>query len=569
MSVPTQFAAYLHHVTFTYEGALSPALRQVDLAIRRGEMVLIMGASHAGKSTLVKLLNRTIPSFQGGTLTGEIWLLGQRCEQHTVADFAGRIGLVAQDFEAQLFSTSVDCEVAFALEQFAVPPAEMRERVHAALQAVGLEGFERRDPATLSGGEKQRLAIAAMLALGPELLVLDEPTTDLDPLGKEEVLAVLARLRKEGRTLVVVEHEALAAEMADRIVFLAEGRVVGDMAARDALRDPEWFRRCAVRPPDLALLAYRAGWSEVPASPELAAAKVEERLARTALGSLHARRGQPRTSRDQILLAADELWFQYDEGGPFVLADVSLEIRAGEFVALLGHNGSGKTTLAKCFNGLLRPLRGQVRLKGTPILGISSVDRAASVGYVFQNPDHQIFAARVWDEVAFGPRNLGLSEEVMHERVREALAAVSLLERADDDPFWLTKGERQRLAVASLLALRPEVLILDEPTTGLDYNEQRQVMELVCRLHRQGMTVIMITHTAWLVAEYAERVVLLHQGRVLFDGATLELFGREDLMSAARFRLPEIVRLGQRCGVPVRSVEEFMAVFAAAPEDKR
>lgn len=559
---------YLRGVSFTYAGGALPALRGVDLVVRRGEMVVVMGASRAGKSTLVKVLNRTIPSFQPGSLQGEIWLLGQRCEHETVADFAGRIGLVAQDFEAQLFSTSVECEVAFALEQFGVSPPEMRQRVHAALRSVGLEGFEERDPATLSGGEKQRLAIAAMLALEPELLVLDEPTTDLDPLGKEEVLAVLAGLRREGRTLVVVEHETIAAEMADRVVFLAEGRVLADMPAQAALRNPEWFRRCAVRPPDLAALAHGLGWAEPVRSVEQAAAWVRECLMPVQKDDRDAGQQQGEASGHDVLLVAEKLSLQYEAHAPPALANVSLTIRAGEFLALLGHNGSGKTTLAKCLNGLLRPTDGEVRWKGVPILSIPLAERAVAVGYVFQNPDHQIFADRVWDEVAFGPRNLGLSEQAVAERVRQALGAVGLLERCDDDPFWLTKGERQRLAVASLLALEPQVLILDEPTTGLDYNEQRQAMELIGRLHRQGMTVIMITHTAWLVAEYAQRVVLLHRGELLFDGPTHELFARNDLMNAARFRVPDIVRVGERCGVRVRSVEELVRMVGRRSEDR-
>lgn len=561
MTPPTHCAVYLQGVTFTYEGAALPALRDVSLAVRRGEMVVIMGASRAGKSTLVKVLNRTIPSFEAGALTGEIWLLGRRCVQETVADFAGRVALVAQDFEAQLFSTSVDSEVAFALEQFGIAPEEMRRRVLAALKAVGLQGFEQRDPATLSGGEKQRLAIAAMLALEPELLLFDEPTTDLDPLGKQEVLAVLAGLRKEGRTLVVVEHETIAAEMADRVVFMAEGRVVGEMMAEDALRHPEWFRRCAVRPPDLPLLASLAGWNESPRSVEEAQAKVRAILEEKHWNSVPNEARQGETWNQQVLLAAENVSVHYEGGERAALENVSLEIRAGDFLALLGHNGSGKTTLAKCLNGLLRPTRGHVLWKGRPIASIPLAQRAAAVGYVFQNPDHQIFSDRVWDEVAFGPRNVGLPEPQVRERVQEALEAVGLLGREGDDPFWLTKGERQRLAVASLLALRPEVLILDEPTTGLDYHEQRQMMELVCKLHARGTTVIMITHTAWLVAEYAQRAVLLHQGQVLFDGGVFDLFAREDLLTTAKFRVPDVVRLGQRCGLRVRSVEELVALL--------
>jgi len=558
--VPKQFVAELRNVSFAYEGARCWALREVEFQVGRGEMVVVMGASGAGKSTLTKLLNRTIPGFQRGELRGEVWLFGQKCEHETVADFAGRVGLVAQDFEAQLFSSAVEHEVAFGLEQFGVPRKEMVDRVRAALAAVGLAGFEDRDPATLSGGEKQRLAIAAVLAMEPELLVLDEPTTDLDPAGKEEVLGVISRLRTQGRTLVVVEHETIAAEMADRIVLLCQGRVVAAGTPAEVLRDVALLEHVGVRPPDLAVLARRMRWAAVPRDVEEAVSVLVRSGVPTRAAAAGAHRS-PRSSVGEIVLAARDVTVQYADAPAPALEQVNVELRAGEFVALLGQNGSGKTTLAKCLSGLLAPQAGTVHVKGQPIVDLSPQRRATLVGYVFQNPDHQIFADRVYDEIAFGPRQVGLPAPEVHERVQEALAAAALIERADDDPFWLNKGERQRLAVASLLALRPEVLLLDEPTTGLDAREQRQVMDLVSALHRTGMTVVMITHTAWLVAEFAERVLLLHRARLVFDGPTTDLFARDDLLECARFRVPPAVQLGRRLGFAVRGIQELLDVL--------
>ncbi|MCX8073949.1 MAG: energy-coupling factor transporter ATPase [Candidatus Binatia bacterium] len=561
MKAASELAVCLRGVSFVYDGASEPALREVNLAVGRGQMVVVMGPSHAGKSTLAKILNRTVPAFQSGSLRGEVWLLGQRCSNETVADFAGRIGLVAQDFEAQLFSTSVECEVAFALEQFGIAPAAMRERVRRAMRAVGLEGFEQRDPATLSGGEKQRLAIASMLALEPELLVFDEPTTDLDPAGKEEVLAVLAALRAQGRTLVVVEHETFAAEMADWLVFMVGGEVVRQGSPGELLRDVELCLRCAVRPPDTAVLAKGYGWPEVPTTIEAAAAKLEAQIAKVQPVESAARDREPVRGAAPPLLEVDRVSVRYRDAAQPALENISFSVRAGELIALLGQNGSGKTTLAKCLNGLLPPAAGEVRWRGVPLAELPLSKRAAAVGYVFQNPDYQIFADRVYDEVAFGPRNVGLSAEEVQARVGEALTAVDLLPRADDDPFWLTKGERQRLAVASLLALRPEVLVLDEPTTGLDYREQRQMMELVRKLQTQGMAVIIITHSVWLAAEYAKRVLLLRSGRLVFDGSVAELFAQRELLESARLRVPAAVELGQRYGLSVRSADELVDIL--------
>ena len=261
-------------------------------------------------------------------------------------------------------------------------------------------------------------------------------------------------------------------------------------------------------------------------------------------------------------MQAEAIEFTYDSGAPALLG-ASLQIAAGEFVALIGQNGSGKTTLAKHLNGLLRPRRGRVLLHGADVSSLPLNRVAADVGYVFQNPDHQIFAPTVGDEVAFGPRNFGLSATDTADRVHAALAAVGLVGLEDEEPFLLSKGHRQRLAVASLLALRPQLLILDEPTTGLDYREQRRMMDLLAQLHAQGMAILMITHSPWVVAEYAERGVLMRDGRVLFDGPLRALFAEEDLLASAHFRAPDITRLGRRLGFTPLSVEELVLTLGA------
>jgi energy-coupling factor transporter ATP-binding protein EcfA2 len=547
------------HVSFTYAGQEEPALDDVSLHVPRGQMVVIMGATGAGKSTLAKCLNRTVPIFQPGRLSGEIALLGTTVDNQTVADLAGTIGVVSQDFEAQLFATNVQQEVAFGMEQLGVAPSEMGRRLSWALAKVGLQGFESRDPSTLSGGEKQRLAIAATLALEPQILVFDEPTTDLDPMGRMEIFAVLAAMRQHGYTLVVIEHEVAAAELADRVLVISRGRVVADDAPARVLGRVEFLDRHGVRPPDLARLANRLGWPS-PLPFDAAVTTLRPRIrshASTAVPPL-----EPGASNlAPALVNVQQAEFAY-ESGTTTLAGVSLTIRGGDFLAIIGQNGSGKTTLAKLLNGLLRPQRGSVLLQGTDV-GTLPLDRvAADVGYVFQNPDHQIFAATVLEEVSFGPRNLKLLEGEVERRVAAALDAVGLTGCEDEDPFLLGKGQRQRLAVASLLALHPKLLILDEPTTGLDYLEQRRMMELIAQLHRGGMTVAMITHSPWVVAEYATRAVLMHQGRILFDGPLRGLFADEALMARARFHAPEITRLGRRLGVTPLSVAELVAEVA-------
>jgi energy-coupling factor transport system ATP-binding protein len=553
-------AIAIDHLTFTYDGETTPALRDISLRVAAGEMIVVMGATGAGKSTLSKVLNRSIPAFQAGRLQGSISIFGKQLENETVGDLAGTVALVTQDFEAQLFATNVLQEVAFGLEQFGVAAVEIRRRALDALEAVGLEGFDGRDPATLSGGEKQRLAIAATLALEPRILVFDEPTTDLDPLGKLEIFELLGSMRTRGYTLVVFEHETAAAEHADRLLLMRHGEIAAEDEPNRLFAQPETLARYGVRPTDLGRVAERLGIAEPLLTVEDAAAAIARRHLTTNPAAMPPAAAP--ASHTSILIEVENIEHHYDRDH-VVLRGVSMRIEPGEMIALIGQNGSGKTTLAKHLNGLLRPTAGRVLLRGEDV-GTLPLDRvAATVGYVFQNPDHQIFAATILDEIGFGPRNLGLGEAAIRDRVHDALAAVGLSGLDAEDPFLLSKGHRQRLAVASLLALRPELLILDEPTTGLDYDEQRHMMDLLGRLNADGMAVLIITHSPWVVAEYARRGVLMKAGKILFDGHLRALFAREDLLADARFCPPDVTRLGGRFGFTPLSVQEFVAGIAA------
>ncbi len=514
-----------------YPGTARPALADLDLELARSALAVVMGASGAGKSTLARCLTRLVPCFVPAEVTGDIRLLGAPIHERRVGELAGTIGMVFQDFEAQLFSTDVTQEVVFGLEHTAVPPAEMPERIARALATVGLAGFEGRDPTTLSGGEKQRLAIAGLLAMRPPVMVLDEPTTDLDPAGRAEVLRTLAGLRAEGLALLVIEHDTAAAAEADLLLVLREGRVEARGAPRALLADVAACAAAGIRAPDTCRVFAALG--------------------------LPPRFLPPPRPAGPPLIDVRGLRHRYPTGYE-ALAEVSLAIRRGEFVALVGRNGSGKTTLAKHLNGLLEPTEGAVRLEGRDLRSLALEELAQRVGYVFQDPDHQLFAATVEEEVAFGPQNLGLAAAEVEARVAEALAAVGLGER-DADPFLLDKGVRQRLAVAAILALRPDVLVLDEPTTGLDFAEQQKMMALLRALHAGGRTIVIITHTPWVIAEYAERVVLLAGGRLRFDGPPRQFFADDELLAAAAFRAPDVTRLGRLLGCTPLSVAELVS----------
>jgi energy-coupling factor transport system ATP-binding protein len=455
------------------------------------------------------------------------------------------------------------------MEQLGVPSAQMPERAEAALTAVGLSGFSARDPATLSGGEKQRLAIAGLLTLDPPLLLLDEPTTDLDPMGKADVLGLLGGLKRRGRTVIVAEHEIGVAAIADHVLLLRAGEVVAYGPPRDLVMDVHLFEACGVRPHDIARLFELLGvepaeWRDALGDRSGGGGASAAHRTLTAAGfspsgSENAEPDESATRRGgQVLVEVRGVSFAYQNGAR-ALDDVSLSLAPGEFVAVIGQNGCGKTTLAKHVNGLLEPAAGRVELDGVDLRDIPPHRLAAEVGFVFQDPDHQLFTATAADEVAFGPTNLRLPAAEVEQRTREALDAVGLWDRRDADPFLLDKGERQRLAVASVLSLRPRVLVLDEPTTGLDYGEQRSMMRLLGRLNAGGMTIVIVTHSPWVVGEYASRAILMARGRILWDGSLRGLFSRPDLLAQGAFRPPDITVLGRRFGITALSVEELAA----------
>ncbi|HEY2385929.1 MAG TPA: energy-coupling factor transporter ATPase [Candidatus Binatia bacterium] len=555
----------LRALTCRFADPPAQALAGVSLIAGAGELVAVMGASGAGKSTLLRCVNGLVPSLAPAETSGAILLDGEDVLGAPTGALAGRVAMVFQDFEAQLFSTNVRLEVAFGPTQLAVPPAEIARRVDEALARVELRDVTQRDPRELSGGQKQRLAIASILAMAPGVVLLDEAATDLDPVGRQELYATLQRLRAQDLALVAVEHEIEPLVEADRLYLMRAGTVVASGPAGTLARDVDAFVACGVRPHDLAVLGQRLGL-ELPLRVPDAVAELRRRFPLATTPAPAAPRPAP-AARDAApiapILEVERVTHRYRDGAPAV-DDVSLAIRPGELIAIVGRNGSGKTTLAKHLNGLLRATQGSIRLEGADVAQLPLDRVAQQVSYVFQNPDDQLFAATVAEEVAFGPRNFGLDGDALAARVRETLEAVGLAERRDDDPFLLSKGERQRLAVATVLAMAPRVLILDEPTTGLDHPQQRRMLELLVRLRAAGTAIVLITHTPWVVAGYAERVLVMREGRLVFDGDFARFVADPALTAAAAFDPPPATRVGLAFGHAVRSVDELVGVLTEA-----
>lgn len=556
-------AISIEDLSFTYRETEHPALHHINGQIEDGTFTVIMGHGGAGKSTLCAALNALVPRFFQGDYAGRVAVKERIVGKSRVADMSRIVGLVLQDFEAQLFSTSVELEVAFGPENHCLPHDEIERRIERYLGFVGLSSMRKREPASLSGGQKQRLAIASVLALEPEVLVMDEATTDLDPIGREEVLSVADTLRQEKRTLLIVDHEPETAEGADQVWLMREGSMIAQGAPRAVMTDLDALASCGVKPPPTVELFHALGWPGSPLTLEEAIVAIEKNhLAQRRPLDLETLRC-PHADRPAIL-DAQGLGYVYPTRNVEALRDVNLQIREGEFVAILGQNGSGKTTLAKHFNGLLQPTSGEMRVGGRPTRESSRRQLAQMVGYVFQNPDHQIFASTVREEVGFSLKMAGFDAATIKKRVAEALETVGLSGYEEEIPFVLTKGERQRVAVASVLATQPQVIILDEPTTGLDYRHQRNIMEMLRMLNRRGHTIIIITHSMWVAAEYADRTIVLRDGRILLDGPTRAIFAQEERLAETALRPPTLLRLGNWLGTQALTVEQMVQELKAA-----
>ncbi len=540
-------------------------LKGINLSVEKGQFIMIMGPSQAGKSTLANCLNGLIPHFMRGEYQGDVRINQKSTKDYPVSKMAKEIGLVFQDFESQLFSTNTTLEIAFGPENFGVERSEIQKRIPQILSIIKLEGFENRHPATLSGGQKQRLAIGSVLATQPKIICMDEPTTDLDPLGKQQIFDIADELRKQSElSLVIIEHETEEALSADRLIFLFDGQIICDGDPGELLRDVAKMDDIGIMP--LQITKFFSTFESIPKeqlplTPNDGLKTFRElglNINETAYQALVEKDGKREEMYGNSIISISDLKHVYP-GGFQAINNINFDIREREFIAILGHNGSGKTTLAKHLNGLLTPTEGTVVVAGKNTQKSSIFEIGEDIGYVFQNPDHQIFADTVYEEVSFSPRIRGCSDEEIQSRVGEALKAVGLEGYEKEDPFCLTKGNRQRVAVASILSARPKVIILDEPTTGLDYKEQKKMMSLIKQLNENGHTIIMITHTMWVVSEYAHKVAVIDKGELVMFGPAREIFAREKELLNCHLKTPNIVSFSNQLGKTVLSIDELQS----------
>lgn len=585
-------------VSFSYDGAV-PALDGVDLNIEDGEFFCILGGNGSGKSTFAKHLNALLQPDAGTVRINGM----DASDPELVYDIRSTAGMVFQNPDDQLVATLVEDDVAFGPENLGVPSAQIAQRVREALKGVGLVGFERHETHALSGGQKQRVALAGVLAMEPRVLILDEASSMLDPRGRKGLMKACRALHARGMTIVMITHFMEEAAEADRVAVFQAGRVAmlgtpeeiltqADELAQLNLDMPESCRlgmalrakgvpvHAQVREADMVAdiaqaYAERSGVDIVErpfesdprmldnaSSANDGTAASEPVIEISHLSHSYSLSARERRRWHKRSATADKsnkqaLWGN-DPSSPWALRDVSLTVRRGEFLGLAGHTGSGKSTLVQHLNGLIRPQEGSVRALG---LDLSNKKDAAAVkakvGVVFQYPERQLFAETVAQDVAFGPHNLGLPQDEVDRRVESSLSRVGLdlSTVGDKSPFELSGGQQRRVAFAGVLAMEPEVLVLDEPMAGLDPAARRDFLELIDRLHRDGLTVVMVSHSMDDLANCCDRIVVMNEGAVFAEGTPVQVFAHADELKSIGLGVPAAQRMAlalAEAGVPLR-----------------
>ena len=563
-------AITLESVGFAFPGE-RPLLHDVNLRVSEGEVVALVGPTGSGKSTLLHICAGVIPHFISGELTGHVTVLGLETRQSSLAKIAARIGTVTQDPENQLFNLIVADEVAWGMENRGWHREETRRGLARALDFFRIGHLRDRITYDLSGGEKQRVVLSANHAPEPRLFILDDPTSQLDPIGAEEVLAGIKALAETGRTILVVESRLEEIwSLVDRVVLLNHGTIQLDSPRDDLHHHLERFTKAQVPLPQLVELGARLRGRGVmvgalPPDPDGAAAVLRP-MGAAAHAKDDADLAAPRIEAARV--EVNGVSFTYPPPRRTeALKRVDLTFPAGSVVAIVGQNGSGKTTLARCLSGHLKPTAGVVRVEGREVQRMSVRERAATVGYVFQNPDHQIFKDPLLEDVLFGPLNLGASRADALAEAERVLRALDLWHLRDLHPFRLSKGGRERLAIAAIAVMRPPVLIIDEPTTGQDLHESHAIMSLLVDLAREaGQTVIVITHAMHLVAAHCDLMAALCDGEVIAFGPPQQVFRDERLLRKTFVKPPAVTALGNRLGLEPRplTIDEAVGRFPAA-----
>ncbi len=542
-------------------------LNSVDLKIYPGEFVGIIGPSGSGKTTLASLFSGAIPHHYSGELLGSVKIAGQDTKNLALTNIACLIGSVIQDIDAQMVAANVEDELLFGLENFGVPHDEIPNRIASSLETVGISDLRNRDLDTLSGGQKQKVAIAAILALKPKVLVLDEPTCALDPVSSRMIFSILQNLNKKfGITIVVIEQKvALLSEYCNRLIVLSKGELVLDAPVSLALKDIELLRKVGINYPRTTRLLKQLQDEQIcnPADLTVGVEETVNTIVKTLRTDYSKLSNSNNSNNAESALESHEEAFIKDNNsdnsnkpclslnnvsfayvnGVKALKDISFNANSGELIALIGRNGAGKTTITKIINGLLRPTEGSVAIDGTDTKSLRISQIAKYVSTLFQNPDRQLCKETVLEEVALSCILIGQNEDEAKARAMEIIDELELDSKAS--PFMLSRGQRQMVALAATVVTNPKILLLDEPTCGLDYKECMRIMQVVERLRKNGCCVIMVCHDMEVVLDYATRLITINDGKLIIDGSAHDVFEKPEVCSAAALYPPLLCSVSQ------------------------
>lgn len=547
----------IQNIKYYYPGSTKSSLNSIDLKIREGEFLLVVGGSGSGKSSLARVIAGLIPEFYGGRLDGKLFFQEEKLKGDDRQILNSHVGIVFQDPEKQLVMTSVEAEIAFGLENLGLNQQEMFRRVAEVMSFLNLTSLRDKFTANLSGGEKQKVALASVVAMQPRILVLDEPTSQLDPVAAGEFLDLVEFLNKElGYTVVLIEQRLERCfHLADRIVVMEQGEIICDGTPGDAAR---WqlAHQLPFIPP-VAKLFASVNSSVVPLTVRDGRRELHKYLPTVSLQEIPERKVKlTPVNEEHTVLAANNIWYSYP-GGREVVRGQSLCVKEGEFVVILGANGSGKTTLLKLLTGILKPDRGSVQLLGQDTRNLSLTELGRKVGYLSQNPNDYLFQDTVEDELMFTLNNFQLPDNGICE---EILKKLNLYDLRQTNPRDLSSGERQRVALASILVAGPRLLLLDEPTRGIDYRLKAELGGFLQGITASGGTVVMVTHDVEFAAENADRIVMIFDGMVACDGP-------REVMGESIFYAPQMSRLFRGIARGVLTVNEGLEKLSGGALD--
>ncbi len=528
----------------------SPVLKDISLSVPEGQFLAILGHNGCGKSTLAKHFNAILTPTAGKVTVAGI----DTSDEERLFDIRQTVGMVFQNPDNQLVATIVEEDVAFAPENMGVPQPEIRRRVDEALKQVDMYEYRDHAPHQLSGGQKQRVAIAGVIAMQPKCIVMDEPTAMLDPKGRREVMKTIRMLNKEkGITVVLITHYMDEAAQADRVVVMDGGKIIMDNVPKKIFSRVKELRAVGLDVPQVTELCDMLIEKGVDISPEI----IHEQECAEALFMLTKGRSavippKPEESVEDnrtVVLTVDKVTYKYSVGTPFektAVDSVDLEIREGEFVGIIGHTGSGKSTLIQHFNGLVKPTSGRVLVDGADIWGrgVNIRDIRFKVGLVFQYSEHQLFEETVAKDIAYGPKNMGLTEEEIKQRVVSAAESMDIVKLLNKSPFELSGGQQRRVALAGVLAMDPEVLILDEPAAGLDPKGRDKILGQIKQYHEKyGKTILLVSHSMEDIVKYAGKVLVMNKSRLFCYDTVDRVFARTEELAKIGLDVPQVTRM--------------------------